>query len=221
MPPNVTPTDEALFAAAAQHLIAFRRYDGAIEVLKAYDLFQHRARHLADFADQFAAVSNLLVLIFECSPDPAEPAPALRALRRILATIDAALLRRIRKKRRGKKIVTLYDYLLWVSKRPAMYLGRPSVELLRAYIGPHVMYERRPEFLPERPSFQGFRSWVDRRYPHLQGGGHGWDQILIAKAGGDGPAALNLFFREVAAYRRSAGLKSRRLAPGAFLPKRK
>jgi hypothetical protein len=44
---------------------------------------------------------------------------------------------------------------------------------------------------------------VDRRYRKFQGGGHGWDQILIRAAGEDGPKAINLFFKELRQYRKA------------------
>lgn len=194
--------DEMVFAAAAQHLIALRRYDAAMLVLKAQERFSRVAWRVKDIEAQLAEARGLLAMIFQCRPGDDDSSSPLLGLRRIVDRVDRQLMRGLR--RRGRRIRTLYDFLDAVKKRPAMYLGRESLEILRIHISCVTMFGLPRGFIEERPDFSGFARWVDLRYPKLQGGGHGWDNILIRQAGGDGPAAIKLFYRELALYRKKA-----------------
>ena len=191
---------EAVFAAAAHHLIAKRCYSDAIELLRACHHLARPENSAEQLLNKLNTVRDLCIRLFSGYTYIGEiQDPELAALRRSLRKLNQEFSNRL--KRRGKKIKTIYDILPAIEKHPAMYVGRPSLELLCIFLSeslnPHKFTAR------EWPSFGGFQAWVDRRYRKVQGGSHRWDQILIRAAGEDGPKAINLFFKELRQYRRA------------------
>lgn len=204
---------EAVFAAAAHHLIACRDYLNAITVLRACHSLQHGSGRTPELLEKLDTVRDLgLILFSDYRFLPTGSSPALEPLRKALQVLERQLTRDLRL--RGVRVNTIYDFLRILERRPAAYLGHPSVLQLFAFL--NGMHGRHPRFSRERPSFWvGFHEWIHQRHPGGHGGGGSWADTLAAAVDGDGPDALALFFRELRAYRRSGPTRGRPPKPGS------
>ncbi len=193
---------EAVFAAAAHTLTAGRHYDDEALVLKACARLTGPGDPPASMVDKLNVVRGLCAQLFSGYRNYGigdVPAPTLTTLRAALEKLDKTYLKQL--KASGKPIKTKYDYIEAVIKRPPMYLGRTSMELLHISLCEQP-WIRAKVYIEEKPHFSGFPAWVDRRFPHLQGGGHGWWTILVKAAGGDDVKAFKLFAKELKAFRK-------------------
>jgi hypothetical protein len=83
-----------------------------------------------------------------------------------------------------KKTVDLYSILSDIQARPGMYLGQPSIRLLRAYIDGifHLSSWGLEEVeVISNPEFRGFHEWVKEKYGYFESTS-GWCNMLLAQA---------------------------------------
>lgn len=192
--------DEAILAAAAHYFTSVRLYSTAIEVLECCRTLTGYPEPTPEAEKQLEAVNKLIAQLFTGYPKSYLPEQAeLAALRVSLRKLRKLLLSKIKPLGR---VATIYQLLKHVERRPASYLRRPTVEYAKTFIE-STLYP--PLFKSEDgdPSFRSFPAWINRRFPKCQGGGHGWDEVLVKAANGDQEEALRLFFKEVNAFRRS------------------
>ncbi len=91
-------------------------------------------------------------------------------------------------------MVDLYDLIRNIQKRPAMYLGRPSISNLRTFLAGYC-FARRQMGIPQtaqEQQFSEFQAWIQDKFnlPSHQT----WDQIILFFSQ-DEQAALNQFFK--------------------------
>ena len=88
----------------------------------------------------------------------------------------------------------IYTFLSHVEKRPAMYFGKKSVSLLRAYLEGFLSALRAYDLPTEsEPPFYGFHDWVALRLGYYEST-LGWSNMLLEAADGDEAKALDNFF---------------------------
>jgi hypothetical protein len=190
---------EAVFAAAAHYFTATRMYTDAIAVLQCCQALTGYPKPDTDTKRQLEAVQRLATQLFTGWPKAYRPAPAeLGELRHSLRTLRRQLIG----KTRGRPTKTIYQLLGHVERRPGLYLKRLSIERLKDCIG-QTLYPSPLKLGEGDPPFRSFAAWIDRRYSKLQGGGYGWDDILLRAARGDEEKAVRLFFKELRAFRRA------------------
>lgn len=91
---------------------------------------------------------------------------------------------------------TIYDLIDAESfrKRPAMWLGKKSITVLKTFIGGYETCEQFNDINPVlTPPFRLFLPWVQRLYNH-NGSYYNWDGILLQKSANDEEKALDNFF---------------------------
>lgn len=175
-------------------------YSTAISVLECCQTLTGYPNPSEGAQRQLDAVNALTVAIFSGYPKAYTPEQAeLAALRGSLRRLRRLLLGKVK---RGRPTETIYQLLRHVERRPGLYLRQPTVEHIKI-LADNSLNPSPRTFAQGDPPFRSFAAWVDRRYPHHQGGGHAWDQVLLNAAGGDHPKAFKLFFKELKAFRRS------------------
>jgi hypothetical protein len=97
----------------------------------------------------------------------------------------------------------VYETLALIRPRPAIYLGRCSLQALRSFLDGcfHMALEHGIE-CSGQPDFSGLHDWVARRFG-WSASTAGWCNIIIQECGGDDGKALERFFELVEEYRRS------------------
>jgi hypothetical protein len=191
---------EAVFVSAAQHLLACRHYHEAQLVISACrELVGYRSRTKTELR-KLDIVRELCCALFSgyTRVGPV-PSPELQVLRSALEELDRTIEEAI--VRDHTKFETVYDYIDVISKRPGMYLGRPSLELLAQAIQPPIIPQKK--LRRESPSFTGFKRWIEMKYRGVCGSGWSWWMILNTVAGGDEKQGFELFREELKAYRKS------------------
>ncbi|MGF1524674.1 MAG: hypothetical protein ACFBSF_20300 [Leptolyngbyaceae cyanobacterium] len=87
----------------------------------------------------------------------------------------------------------LFDLIMNIRKRPAMYLGQPSVVQMRAFLAGYI-FARRQSKIPQthqEQTFSMFQSWVQEKYKISSS--QSWDRIILFFSQ-DERAALEQFF---------------------------
>ncbi|MEH1843759.1 MAG: hypothetical protein V7L25_01765 [Nostoc sp.] len=87
----------------------------------------------------------------------------------------------------------LYEFLGSIKKRPAMYLGTPSITRLDMLLRGYTLARREAGLVPteEEKEFEGFQSWVQEKYGIKSG--QSWSKIILFYSV-DEYEALNKFF---------------------------
>ncbi|QLE50564.1 hypothetical protein FD724_22360 [Nostoc sp. C057] len=91
-------------------------------------------------------------------------------------------------------MVDLYDLIHNIRKRPAMYLGRPSISNLRTFLAGYC-FARRQIAIPQtqqEQEFSGFQTWIQQRFNLTSN--QTWDQIILFFSQ-DEHTALDQFFK--------------------------
>jgi hypothetical protein len=87
----------------------------------------------------------------------------------------------------------IYNLLHAIEKRPAMYLGQPSITQLSSFLAGYF-FARRQLRIPEteqEQQFSEFQSWIEQKF-NLSSS-QSWDQIILANSQ-DKQSALTQFF---------------------------
>jgi hypothetical protein len=90
-------------------------------------------------------------------------------------------------------MLDLYDLIRNIRKRPAMYLGQPSISHLRTFLAGYFFARHQlgqPETEQEK-HFSNFQTWVQQRFKVTTN--QSWDKIILFFSQ-DEQKALELFF---------------------------
>ncbi|BAT51406.1 hypothetical protein NOS3756_03290 [Nostoc sp. NIES-3756] len=91
-------------------------------------------------------------------------------------------------------MLDLYDLLHNIQKRPAMYLGQPSISHLRAFLSGYF-FSRHQLGTPETEQekyFANFQTWIQERFKVTSS--QSWDKIILFFSQ-DEHKALEQFFQ--------------------------
>jgi hypothetical protein len=91
-------------------------------------------------------------------------------------------------------MLDLYDLIRNIQKRPAMYLGQPSISHLRTFLAGYFFARHQleqPETEQEK-QFSSFQDWVQQRFKVTSS--QSWDKIILFFSQ-DEQKALELFFK--------------------------
>lgn len=91
-------------------------------------------------------------------------------------------------------MLDLYDLIRNIQKRPAMYLGQPSITHLRAFLAGYFFARHQSE-QPETEQeqhFSDFQTWVQQQFKVTSS--QSWDKIILFFSQ-DEQKALELFFQ--------------------------
>ena len=76
-------------------------------------------------------------------------------------------------------MLDLYDLLRNIEKRPAMYLGQPSISQLRAFLSGYFLAKKQmgtAESAQEK-HFSNFQSWIEQKFSIASS--QSWDKIIL------------------------------------------
>jgi hypothetical protein len=91
-------------------------------------------------------------------------------------------------------MLDLYDLIHNIQKRPAMYLGQPSISHLRTFLSGYFFARHQlgqPETEQEK-QFADFQTWVQQQFQITSS--QSWDKIILFFSQ-DEQKALELFFK--------------------------
>jgi hypothetical protein len=90
-------------------------------------------------------------------------------------------------------MVDLYDLIANIQKRPAMYLGQPSITHLRTFLSGYLFARRQfdtPQTEQEK-QFSNFQTWIQQKFNITSN--QSWDKIILFFSQ-DEQTALKQFF---------------------------
>jgi hypothetical protein len=90
-------------------------------------------------------------------------------------------------------MLDLYDLIRNIQKRPAMYLGQPSIIHLRTFLAGYFFARHQlgqPETKQEQ-HFSGFQAWIQQRFNVASS--QSWDKVILFFSQ-DEQKALDQFF---------------------------
>ncbi len=90
-------------------------------------------------------------------------------------------------------MIDIYELIEKIQKRPSMYLGKPSISNLRAFLAGYN-FSRRAMNIPQTEQeikFENFQEWIQNKFNITSS--QSWDNIIIFYSE-DEKDALNQFF---------------------------
>jgi phosphoribosylanthranilate isomerase len=101
------------------------------------------------------------------------------------------------------EVKDIYDLLFLIELRPAMYLGKQSITLLRMFLNGfdfasvlnNLKFDWK-NFCPDGKHYydKGFQSWIAKKFLGKAETALGWDNIILEKSDNDEKKAFELFF---------------------------
>ena len=100
------------------------------------------------------------------------------------------------------EIRTVYELLDVIRKKTGIFIGRPSLTALSAYVDgfQSALCAIGAPLEDEHPPFQGFHDWIAVRYGYAEST-LGWVHMLLESVEGNENAAFQRFFAELDEYR--------------------
>ncbi|MBW4518185.1 MAG: hypothetical protein KME16_00435 [Scytolyngbya sp. HA4215-MV1] len=101
----------------------------------------------------------------------------------------------------------LYDLLQAIEKRPAMYLGQPSITQLSSFLAGYFFARRQLGIseTEQEQRFSEFQAWIEKKF-NLNSS-QSWDEAIRGFAQ-DEPSALSQFFALFNEFSHTNGLSS-------------
>lgn len=102
---------------------------------------------------------------------------------------------------------TVFDFLLSLREKPALYIGEKSLTRLNIYLaGYEHGLGRLGKALKQRDEFHAFHDWVAAKLDFTSSTS-GWRGMILSRSASES-AAFDLFFQLLEEFQRERGLKS-------------